>query len=144
MGAYSGSNWIEHSLRPKEGDNLVKLSQLGRDVADLLGELFLGIYHLPSNRLLKVEWDNNYCIEITIGWEDWSTIDFDVLTRLVFLAHHRAIRVDMDASTHNYMKLRFWQRNRSGDYYHRHPTLREAVEKFEKTVTLPEYVDTGE
>jgi hypothetical protein len=131
---YSGSDWIKSSMRyPKE------MSPLGIKVADLLGELFYGIYHLDLKRLWAVDWSNNSYIEISIGWHSFSTVDYDELTRLVFLAHHMAVRIQIDAATHKYLRLMFHQRCRFGDYAHRHPTLDEAVAAFKETVSVPEY-----
>ena len=116
-----------------------EVSQLGLDVADLLGELFYGIYHIEQRHLDRVDWSNPTHIVISIGWRSWSTTDDNNLTRLVFLAHHRAIRVGLDASTHKYIKLIFHQRQRGTDGMRCHPTLEQAVEKFKASVSLPEY-----
>ena len=139
MAEYSGSDWIERQL--KCDNPHIQMSQLGQDVADLLGELYCGIYHLDLKQLFKVDWTNKYYIEISIGWKPFATVDYDELTRLVFLAHHRAIRVELSAATHKYIHLIFHQRKRIGDYAHRHPTLDEAVDDFKKHVSLPEFQD---
>lgn len=136
---YSGFDWIVRNYEIVHPEAIV--SELGCDVADLLGELFFGIYHIDNRALMKVDWTNKSYIEISIGWQDWSTVDFDKLTRLVFLAHHMAIRVNITPSKYGYLKLLFHQRNRNGDSYHRHPTLDEAVDKFKASVSIPEYSD---
>ena len=136
---YAGADLIEDHLKTYRPDMI--LSDLGRNVADLLGELFLGIYHIDSQALDRVDWSNKTFIVISIGWRSWSTVDFDTLTRLVFLAHHRALRVDLTPSKYNYMRLLFHQRSRSGNSSQRHPTLDEAVEHFKKLVELPEFQD---
>ena len=136
---YSGSDWLESNLKYVHPDTVI--SPLGRDVADLLGELFYGIYHLDNKALYKVDWSNNHHIIISICFQDWSTINCSNLTRLVFLAHHMALRVNMKASTHNYMQLMFHKRGRSGNFTQRHPTLDEAVSTFKANVTIPEYCD---
>lgn len=135
---YAGSDWLEKSIKhiaPKCGP----ISPLGRNVADLLGELFAGIYHVDNKSLSKANWDNDSYIIISIGYKDWSTYDSGNLTRLVFLAHHMAIRVDIDPSRYGYVRLLFHQRTRSGNSLERHPTLDEAVENFKKYVSVPEY-----
>ena len=108
-------------------------------MAEFLGELFFGIYHLVYKAIYKVDWSNTHHIEISIGWKDWSTTDFDRLTRLVFLAHHLALRVDLTPSTHQYMRLLFHLRCRTGNSYLKHPTLEDAVNHFIATVSVPEY-----
>jgi hypothetical protein len=136
MSKYAGAEWLIDMLRylaPKS-----EISELGKNVADFLGELFFGIYHLDENALQRVDWANKGFIVISIGWKDWSTVDFNNLTRLVFLAHWLAIRVSMDASKHGYMRLLFHQRAREGSVCERHPTLDEAVEYFKAHVSLAE------
>jgi len=145
MSEYAGSNWIESSLLLHKPD--AKMSELGKSVADLLGELFFGIYHLNIKALLRVDWENPFFIEYSLGCHELATTDFDELTRLVFLAHHFAIRVSIDASTHRYLKLTFHQRGRSGGISNRHPTLTEAVERFQSHMSctnVPEFKDVVE
>lgn len=137
MGKYSGSEWIQETIYAK--GQTIQMSPLGRDVADLLGELFYGIYHISQKALGKVDWNNEYWIEITIGYQGYSTTDFDNLTRLVFLAHHLAIRVSIEAAARQHIKLIFHRRERYGDYSRRHPFLEEAVKRFKESVSLPEY-----
>ena len=135
---YAGADWLKSNMKFLKPD-MTTVSELGCKVADLLGELYAGIYHLDNKTIEKVEWNNKSYIQVTIGWKDWSTFDFDILTRLVFLAHHMAIRVDLTPVKYQYMRLLFHQRNRSGDIFHRHPTLDEAVASFKATVNLSEY-----
>jgi hypothetical protein len=140
MGKYAGAEWVEANLGFSRKN--IKLSQLGRDVADLLGELFYGIYHINDAALWRVEWDNNNHIMFSLGWRNLSTVDFDDLTRLVFLAHHMAIRVSVEGSKSHYIRLVFSKRSRSGNGIQRHPTLDESVARFKSSVSFPEYQDT--
>lgn len=117
----------------------VAFSPLGERVADLLGELFLGIYHLDHNALRRVDWSSNQHIEFSLGWRQLATADYDELTRLVFLAHHMAIRVSIEASTHHYLRLIFHQRVREGEHAYRHLALDDAVRAFKESVSVPEY-----
>jgi hypothetical protein len=137
MTTYAGASWIKDSLKYWEIGS--EISPLGRDVANLLGELFVGIYHVDTKMLRRVDWSNDQHIEISLGWKSFSTYDSDYLTRLVFLAHHMALRVELSASTHHYVKLLFHRRKRGGAWHQRHPTLDEAVAQFKEQVTFPEY-----
>lgn len=128
---------MQKALSYKHPD--VILSPLGRSVADLLGELFYGIYHLDKKTLYKPDWASDHHIDVVIGWHSLSTFDYDELTRLVFLAHHMALRVSIKAATHNYLELMFHQRGRTGGFSGRHPTLDDAVATFKQNVSLPEY-----
>lgn len=134
MGSYAGSEWIQASLFFKRD---LKMSQIGRDVADLLGELVYGIYHLDPRALRRVDWTNPHHIEMVLPLHSLATADFDELTRLVFLAHHRAIRVEIQAATHRYFRLIFHQRERGIGTY-RHLSLDQAVAQFKATVSVPE------
>jgi hypothetical protein len=133
---YAGSEWLAKALYSRTPEFVI--SELGKGAADLLGELFFGIYHLDEKALLRVDWANQHHIIISIGWKDWSTVDFDNLTRLVFLAHWLAIRVNMEPSRYGYMRVMFHPRTREGNVCQRHPTLDEAVEYFKGHVSLAE------
>ena len=133
MTQYAGSDWIEKSLKVSD------ISPLGRNVADFLGELFYGIYHLETRWLERVDWSDTYSMSINIGYKSLATFDNNTLTRLVFLAHHMAMRVDIDAATHGFLRLSFNQRQRTGELYDRHPRLLEAYGKFERSVSVPSF-----
>ena len=141
MDKFAGSEWMQNQLNcrfkinPKKHSKVI-LSDLGKDVADLLGDWQRGIYHLNYTELYKVQWENKLWMEITIYSPRMSTFDFDDLTRLVFLAHERAIRIELEPATHHYMKLIFHKRThgpKDGDILH-HPSLEEAVNLFKQTV----------
>ena len=117
---YAGADWIEKSLK------VANMSTLGKEVADLVGDLFRGIYHLPTVSLRKVDWENEACMSLNID-DAMATFDNDVLTRLVVLSHDRMIRVDMKACNFYYTKLLFSKRSTrgEGDTYTRMPTMEE-------------------
>ncbi|HZU87408.1 MAG TPA: hypothetical protein VFF78_07985 [Anaerolineaceae bacterium] len=134
MMEYAGAEWIERQLACNTP--LVQMSPLGHDVADLLGELFRGIYHI-EHQALRVDWSNKQCISINID-RALATFDFRDLTHLVFLAHHLCLRVEIEPCNFRFLRILFWRRSRDGDISKRHPTLREAVERFEEHVSIPE------
>lgn len=139
--AYAGSNWIETSTGKKP-------SALGVKVADLLGEVFAGIYHL--NHISAVDWTDENFISVPMTWP-LATYDSPDLTRLVVLAHDYCLRLEIrpsvieltDESGATYgdvegddlgttfdcpaLELCFSPRAREGDLLSRHPTLEEAV-----------------
>lgn len=119
---YQGAGWVKLSLKKE-------LSSLGESVADLLGDVFKGIYHLPDTALNKVKWDNDYCIEFTY-YGSLETVDFNLLTILVVLAHDRMIRVSIRGIGPGYMRLQFHQRNaRTGSMSERYPTIETHIEQ---------------
>jgi hypothetical protein len=140
MTRYQGADWMQRQLsalnqiNPRKHPDR-KLSSLGVKVADFLGEWQFGIYHLHQKELLKVDWSNSHHIEISMFSSAMSTFDFNDLTRLVFLAHEMALRVQVSPSTHNHMRIIFHERTHGpgdGNLLH-HPTLDAAVNLFKQT-----------
>ena len=126
---HSGAEWLirNGSANP----TIAKISPLGIRVADFLGYLYAGIYHISAEALHKrVDWSSTYMIEVTVQDAGMATFDFDQLTKLVFLAHHFCLRVSIHAAAPKYIRLRFHQRKRDGNFFERHPTLAMAVDQF--------------
>lgn len=127
---YAGADWISEVTRKP-------ISDLGRDVADILGQVYQGIYHLDK-QALKVDWSNEDWIEIVI-WGCLCTWDFSHLTNLVIMCHETAIRLELIAAAPNYLRLVFYRRKRQAEATSkRHPTIEEAVERVRKHNILPE------
>ena len=131
---YSGADWIEFNraaiLRTKKNPNPVvpPMSQLGKAVANLLGDVFAGIYHLDQGALMRVEWSNTHHIVFNLSWRSMATFDDDYLTRLVVLCHDRMIRMSIDGCGPHTTKLIFHQRNsRTGDIGTRYPTMEDHI-----------------
>ena len=126
---FSGADWLEKEIK-------VDLSTFGRDVADLLGQVYAGIYHLQSEVLNKrVEWDNERRIEI-VTYSDLSTYDFDILTKLVVMSHDTAIRLTIAPASSKHVRLIFHKRVRDGDMSRRHPTLESAMQGIRERIGL--------
>lgn len=62
-----------------------------------------------------------------------ATFDFHGLTRLVVMAHDRAIRVQIGPSGPGMIELMFHKRSREGDGWRRHPTIEEAIGRIRGT-----------
>lgn len=122
---YAGSDWIKSNFK-------VEMSPLGEAVANLLGDLFYGIYHLDSTALKKVDWANDHHIIFILGWKSLATTDFDELTRLVILCHDRCIRCEISPRAFHHLELIFHQRQREGNGWQRHPTIEAAIENARK------------
>ncbi len=103
---YSGSDWLKASL--KVGD----MSPLGEAAADFLGDLFLGIYHMNTTSLRKVDWTDPYYIRVTLpSGLSMATVDGNMLTKIVVLAHDRMLRVDILSVGPRYLALLIHQRH---------------------------------
>jgi hypothetical protein len=95
-------------------------------------DLFGGEHHIPARGRPGEHGVHQY----GHGWyvnspHDMSTWDSDMLTRAVFLAHDRCMRLEVTAAG-GYLRLAIHQRVRraeAGDLpiMHGHPTLEEAV-----------------
>lgn len=119
-----GPNWIRSAFHVSD------MSEIGEDAARLLNDLYLGIYHI-DRECRRVDWSNKYYIEITVR-NCWSTYDFDNLTRLVFLAHDYALRVELIPRGFGYTRILFHRRQREGNLYQRHPTIEDALANWRK------------
>jgi len=117
----SGSDW----LRTKK-----ELSPFGECVADLLGKLYLGIYHI-DREVLKADFSHSKHITVTVsdGRGSFATFDSDLLTRLVVLAHEMNIRASVRAAAPGYLRLEFMHVDRTGFFADRHPTLAESLQR---------------
>lgn len=122
MSNYSGANWIEETLG-------LEMSEFGKKVADLLGDVYLGIYHLTMKSLSVVDWTNedNICIVVP---SYLSTFDDNKLTMLVLFAHDRMIRIEIEGARLRYLRLIFSNRttrDRGAPQWQRHPTIEEHI-----------------
>lgn len=118
---YAGSDWLKYSLKP------IGISPLGIKVADLLGEVYKGLYHIPSTLLYKVKWEDKYCIDVVVR-DCLTTWDDDVLTKLVVLAHDMMVRVEILSCCPKYLKLRMSQRfKRDGSIMEGYPTMEQHI-----------------
>lgn len=134
---FAGNEWLTSNLAyEKKGAP----SALGRRVADLLGELALGLYHLPKSALYDTDWSNTHHIEVSLenGYVTLCTVDSNFLTRLVFLAHDYGMRVEIRPRTFRHLTLMFWQREvRDGSISERCPTAEDALAAHRAAYPMP-------
>jgi hypothetical protein len=101
-------------------------------------EFYLGVHHIPARGCCG----SHGVKEFGTGWSvnhygDLSSFDFDSLTRLVFLAHDRCVRVEVMNSGPRRVKIAIWKRaGREGEIWARHPTLEQAIELWRKRHAL--------
>ncbi|MCA0270415.1 MAG: hypothetical protein LCH53_14520 [Bacteroidetes bacterium] len=121
--------WIERAEPQWAG----RVSPLGRRIHALLDLWALGIYHISHEvRHKRVDWSNPNWIEIVVR-DGLSTFDSDGLTRLVLLAHDHALRVEVEAAAHGYLRLVMHGRSHKEKSLARHhPTLEDAVARHRK------------
>ena len=123
---YAGADWVKVSL------HIDNMSPLGEEAADFLGDLYLGIYHMDTKSLFKVDWADDHCIRVQLpACRSLATFDGDMLTRIVVLSHDRMLRVDLMTVNFNYMAMLIHKRlyREGGDSYHRMPTMEDHTER---------------
>jgi hypothetical protein len=130
---YSGWEWIKAACKTEP-------SELGKEVADILGQVYRGIYHIEKPAR-KVDWSNKYWIVICL-YGDMATFDGQVLTELVVMCHDRAIRMEISGAAPNYLRLMFHRRTRFGTMISRHPTIEDAIERIRDLIGLGLVEDT--
>jgi hypothetical protein len=119
-----GERWIGASLRRS-------MSDFGRKVANLLDDLYDGIYHI-EREVRRVDWEHDRWITICVHDSHYSTFDAAMLTRLVILCHDHCIRCEVQSAGFHRLKLCFSPRQREGQIYDRHPTIESAIEAVRK------------
>ena len=102
------------------------------EALSFFSELYFGAHHIPG-RGIK-EYGPGWCVN---HYGDLSTFDFDKLTRLVFLAHDRCMRVEIGSSGPNMVKIIIHKRTREGSMSQRHPTLEQAFELWREKRSEP-------
>jgi hypothetical protein len=86
-------------------------------------EFYRGEHHFPSKvKPFGLGWSINH-------FGPLATFDADDLTRLVFMAHEKCIRVQVEGGPHG-LRIAIWRREREGCPYERHPTIDQALNSF--------------
>lgn len=132
---YAGSDWIIDNKIYLNKD--FKMSQLGIEVADLLGQMYQGIYHIDKEAL-RVDWSNETWIEIIVNDGAMATWDYNRLTAFVVLCHDRCLRGSIEVANFGLLRLIFHRRDReSKDNMSRHPGMEEAIQMIRKALRTP-------
>jgi hypothetical protein len=98
---HSGADWMARQGCFKSP------SALGVKVADILGQVYLGIYHISGSvTSKKVDWQNDSEISVTISSE-LATFDGPDLTFLIFCCIEVDVSVEVSGAFKGYTKLRF-------------------------------------
>lgn len=118
MSAHNGATWLRQC-------RITNISPLGEQVAILLGDLFGGLHHLDGAE--RVDWSNTHHIQVRVANKEWGSFDSNLLTKLVFLAHDRCLRVSVNPRSVYALNLLFHQRKRDGGLWERHPTIDQAL-----------------
>lgn len=132
---YSGSEWLESAYKHMPEKTM---SPFGKEVADILGQAFKGIYHI-SRDALRADFSEDGYVSLTISaFRDWSTYDGELLTVLVVLCHEACIRMQIEPAGPRYLRLRFHKRQRTGGLMERMPTIEDHVKSIKENYLLEE------
>lgn len=128
---YAGSDWL------KENNKNMKMSPLGEKVADILGQVTAGIYHI-SDDVLKTDWSNPYGISVVI-YGGLNSFDDSRLTTLLVLCFDNMIRLEINPRAFRYLELQFHQRkSRTGRIDERLPTIESMIAEIREYLSLEE------
>lgn len=99
---YYGADW----LVAERGADAKPLSALGRCVADILGAVYGGLYHVDSNAIRKAGWDHAAVVCVTVRHEV-ATVDSSDLWTLAVLTQACGIRLAIKGIGPHYLRLQF-------------------------------------
>jgi hypothetical protein len=123
---YAGADWVEYNA-------LEPISPIGRQVADILGQVFRGIYHIDKD-IRRADLTKDYVAMTISASRDFSTFDTSLLTELVVLCHDACIRLEIQTAGPRYFRLLFHQRKREGQMYERMPTMEEHIKMIRENI----------
>lgn len=111
------------------------ISPFGARVAELLDVWLLGIYHYHGAAAL--DWSNDSWFEMRYH-QAMSTYDDRSLTRLVFLAHDMALRVEISPHSRQNVMIRIHPREHAArELWTHHPTIEQAVAHWRERWPIP-------
>ena len=97
------------------------------EATKFFSELYYGEHHFPGN--LK-DWGNGWCMN---SYEEFSTYDFNAMTRLVFMAHEYCYRASISFSGPKMIRIIIHKREgREGRMYQKHPTIETALKEWKE------------
>lgn len=147
---YAGADWVQSKLLainkqranmpPRKNSRshhiLGPLSPLGRTVADVLGYVYRGFYHLPGSVLTFTDWTHRHAIRVCVP-SGLCTFDGSELTTLVVLCHDMMLRMEIGNGSPFYSRLTFSQREtRDAAEFMRMPTIEEHIASIRARYTV--------
>jgi hypothetical protein len=97
-----------------------------QEAIDFFSEFYQGEHHIPG----KVKSFGHHGWAVNHDRGDLATYDYNQLTRLVFMAHSKCVRVSIMPSSPRHLRIVIWKRQHEGGMAQRHPTLEQAIESF--------------
>ncbi len=125
---FAGADWITQTLTYSKPVRVP--SPFGRLVADILGQVYRGIYHIPEQTLLhpRTKWEHDRHIEVIVR-NELATYDAPELTFLVVLCHEAGVRLSIHGANIGYLCLMFSKRSHTAtSFATRHPRMEQALQ----------------
>lgn len=97
---FCGADWLEPALK-RRGKTI---SPFGRRVADILGQVVQGIYHIEEEAL-AADWSRDYCVTLKVRGGYLGRVctwDGNLMTILVVACHDAAVRLDIGPANIGY------------------------------------------
>ncbi|MCA9980461.1 MAG: hypothetical protein KDD89_06505 [Anaerolineales bacterium] len=107
-----------------------EFSEVGRRAALFMDRMW-GVHHLNTAKLKKVDWSNDYWVEMVYD-RQLTTVDGDDLTKLVILAHQMLLRVSVEGAAYrtNLRLVFHLRKNRDGNFADRCPHISDVVDLY--------------
>ena len=114
----SHSDWLQTSAK-------IEASELGCEVAEVVGTAMAGLYHLNDRDLHASEWNHPRMITVRLSYRALSTYDPPLLSMLVVLATDHMLRLEIRPRSRTTLSLCFWKRGcrEGGSMYERLPSM---------------------
>jgi len=117
-------------------ENYEKMSTLAEKVLIIISKLYRGLHNAPYGFLDKFPIKETFYIPFELKGT-LATTDFNTLTRLVFMAHDLAIRVEIQSTRKHCTLIYFHERvhqhkDEKFESTRHHPTLEQAIEWWRK------------
>jgi len=95
-----GSDWLTRQFEQ------IVLSEHGRHVADVLGEVYSGLYHIDNTSLFhkRTQWDNDRLIEIVTR----GRLTNSHLIMLVELCRQHSVHIEIEGASNGFLRMLFF------------------------------------
>lgn len=111
---------------------VTRFGPAGLRCADLISQWVRGFHHFPGRKdPARLDWTQGHLEFRYYG--DFSTHDWNALTRLVFLAHDLAIRAEVRPCNMQQVTVLLQPRARGTGLVEEHPTMEEALVRWRES-----------
>ena len=109
-------------------ETLGRLPMTKEEAIEFFSEIYGGAHHIQGE---VKQFGDGWTVQ---NYNDLSTYDFNMLTRMVFLAHDKCYRLSIKQGAPSAVKVMIWKRHaREGKIYEMHPTIEQALEKWRES-----------